>query len=172
MTVGSQQLDPWSEAGSARQFRNQQREAVSGSSGKTPEIDVSQPDRTVLIHGIRESTTALDLLQAVTEATYHRIERIVGMLGEDGRGTPKLIVSGSAVKSASSLERLANVLGRAIYPNGEPDPSMRGAAVFALEKLGYPIPEHKLINPVKPRKAAAREYAEARERQRRIEELL
>jgi gluconokinase len=129
-------------------------------------------DSTGTIHGIRQGTTALDLLQAITEATYHRIERIVELLCEDGHGTPKLIVSGGIAKSASGLERLANVLGRPVYPNDEPEPSMRGAAVFALEKLGYPIPAHKLINPVKPRKAAAREYADARERQRRIEELL
>ena len=49
---------------------------------------------------------------------------------------------------------------------------MRGAAVFALEKLGYPVPVQKLVNPVKPRKAAAQEYAVQRERQRRIEEML
>jgi gluconokinase len=128
-------------------------------------------DATGTIHGMRESTTALDLLQAVTEAVYHRIERIVETLSEDGHGTPKLIVGGSLAKSASCMERLANVLGRPVYPNGEPEPCIRGAAVFALEKLGYPIPEHKLINPVKPRKAAAREYADARERQRRMEEL-
>ena len=129
-------------------------------------------DATGTIHGIRQSTTAFDILQAITEAVYHRIGRALELLGEDGHGTPKIIVSGGIAKSAGSMERLANVLGRAVYPNDEPEPAMRGAAVFALEKLGYPIPEHKFIHPVKPRKAAAREYADARERQRRIEELL
>jgi len=129
-------------------------------------------DATGTIHGIRQGTTALDILQAITEATHHRIARALDLLGENGIGAQKLIVSGGITKSASAIERLANVLGHPIYPNGEPDTALRGAAVFALEKLGYPIPGHKLINPIKPRKAAAREYAEARERQRRIEELL
>jgi len=129
-------------------------------------------DATGTIHGIRQSTTALDLLQAITEATYHRIERIVELLDCAEHGTPKLIVSGGIQKSASSLERLANVIGRPIYPFDEPEASIRGAAVHALEKLGYPIPAHKLINPVKPRKAAAREYAAEREKQRRLESLL
>ena len=124
------------------------------------------------IHGIRQATTALDILQAVTEAVYHRIARALDVLGENGGGTPKLIVSGAITKSASAIERLANVLDRSVYANDEPEPAMRGAAVFALEKLGYPVPVQKLINPVKPRKAAAHEYAAARERQRRIEELL
>ena len=129
-------------------------------------------DATGTIHGIRQSTTALDILQAVTEATYHRIARALELLSDDGSAAPKIIVSGGITKCASAIERLANVLDRPIYPNDEPEPAMRGAAVFALEKLGYPIPEHKLSNPVKPRKSAAREYADARERQRRIEEAL
>ncbi len=129
-------------------------------------------DATGTIHGIRQSTTALDILQAVTEAAHHRIARALDALGADGAIAPKIIVSGAITKCASALERLSNVLDRAIYPNDEPEPALRGAAVFALEKLGYPIPAHKLSNPVKPRKAAAREYAEARERQRRIEEAL
>ena len=129
-------------------------------------------DATGAIHGIRQSTTALDILQAITEATYHRIERIVELLDCAEHGTPKLIVSGGIQKSASSLERLANVIGRSIYPFDEHEASIRGAAVFALGKLGYPIPEHKLINPVKPRKAAAREYAAERKKQRKLEALL
>ena len=124
------------------------------------------------IHGIRQSTTALDILQAITEATFHRIERIVELLACAEHGTPKLIVSGGIQKSASSLERLANVIGRPIYPCDEPEASIRGAAVHALGKLGYPIHEHKLINPIKPRKAAVREYAAEREKQRKLEALL
>ncbi|MEO6786171.1 MAG: FGGY family carbohydrate kinase [Chthoniobacteraceae bacterium] len=129
-------------------------------------------ETTGTIHGIRQCTTALDMLQAITEAAYHRIGRALEVLGENGNGASKLIVSGGIAKSASGVERLANVLGHPVYPCDEPEPSMRGAAVFALEKLGYPVPLQKLINPVKPRKAAAHEYAAERERQRRIEELL
>ncbi len=124
------------------------------------------------IHGVRQGTTALDILQAVTESLYHRIARALEVLGENGNGVPKLIVSGTNVKSPSCVERIANVLGHAIHPCDEPEPFMRGAAVFALEKLGYPVPVQKLVNPVKPRKAAAQEYAVQRERQRRIEEML
>jgi gluconokinase len=123
------------------------------------------------IHGIRQSTTALDILQAVTEATCHRIALVAELAG-DGHAAPKIIFSSDRLRSASALERIANVLGRPIYPSDEPEPASRGAAVFALEKLGYPIPPQKLINPVKPRKAAAREYAIERERQRKLEELL
>ena len=131
-----------------------------------------EEDTTGTIHGIREGTSALDILQAVTEAAYHRVARALEVLGENGNGAPKLIVSGTIAKSPSGVERLANVLGHPVYPCDEPEPSMRGAAVFALERLGFPVPSQKLIKPVKPRKAAAQEYADARERQRRVEEML
>jgi gluconokinase len=128
-------------------------------------------DSTGSIHGIRQSTTALDILQAVTEAACHRIALVVEMLS-DGNSAQKIILASGCQKSASAVERIANVLGRPIYRSDEPEPAIRGAAVFALEKLGYPIPAQKLISPIKPRKAAAREYAIERERQRRLEELL
>ena len=124
------------------------------------------------VHGIREATTALDLLQAITEATCHRIERVIELISPDGNTAPKLIVTGAIRKSPPGLDRLANVLGRPIYPCDEAWPSLRGAAVHALLRLGYPIPEPKLVNPVKPGKASAREYASAREKQRELEELV
>ena len=129
-------------------------------------------DATGAIHGIRQSTTALDILQALTEATYHRIALIYEMLAKDESTAPKLIVSGGIQKSPSSLQRLANVLGQPVYPNDEPEASLRGAAVFAIEKLGYPIAPRKLIHPIKPLKSIARPYAEARDRQRRLEALM
>ncbi len=129
-------------------------------------------DASGVVHGIRQGTTALDVLQAVTEAACHRVASALELLAGDGHGIPKLIASGDGVKSASAVERLANILGRPVYPCPEPEPLLRGAAVFALEKLGFPVPARKLINPVKPRLAAAHEYAAERERQRRIEEAL
>ena len=131
---------------------------------------IEEADGTV--HGIRQATTALDLLQAITESTFHRIGRIIELISPDGAPAPKLIVTGAIRKSAASLDRLANVLGRPIFPCDEADASLRGAAVHALQRFGYPIPDPRLINPVKPRKASAHEYAGARERQRDLEELL
>jgi sugar (pentulose or hexulose) kinase len=85
---------------------------------------------------------------------------------------PKIILTSERPKSSSALERVANILGRPIYRSDESEPAIRGAAIFALEKLGFPIPAQKLANPAKPRKAAAREYAIERERQRKLDELL
>ena len=129
-------------------------------------------DATGAIHGIRQSTTALDLLQAVTEATYHRIARISDLLLAGEKTPPKLIVSGGIQKSPAALQRLSNVLGQTLYPNDEPEASLRGAAIYALEKLGYPIPTSKFVHGVRPSPKCMRLYAAEREKQRRMEEAL
>jgi gluconokinase len=117
-------------------------------------------------------TTALDILQAINEATYHRIASISDILLADEKSAPKIIVSGGIQKSASALQRLCNVINQTVYPNDEPEASLRGAAVFALEKLGYPITQSKLTQGVRPSSKCARLYAAEREKQKRVEAAL
>ena len=125
---------------------------------------------TGVIHGLSASTTALDLLQAITEASYQRIARIGELVVSLEARAPKFIVSGGIQRSPSSLQRLADVLGQPVYPNDEMEASIRGGAIFALEKLGRTVPALALPKPVKPRARFAKLYAEARERQRALEE--
>jgi gluconokinase len=47
--------------------------------------------------------------------------------------------------------------------------SIRGAAIFALEKLGYAAPDASLGRSVKPRPKYAKLYAAERERERALE---
>lgn len=122
-----------------------------------------------IIHGVSINTTALDLLQAITEASYHRIARIGELVIAVEPRAPKFIVSGGIQRSPAALQRLADVLGLPVYPNDEMEASIRGAAIYALEKLGQPAPEIVLSKPVKPRTRYAKDYAEARERQRALE---
>jgi gluconokinase len=112
------------------------------------------------------------MLQAITEATYHRIANISELLSSGEKSAPKLIVSGGIQKSASALQRLSNVLGQTVYPNDEPEASLRGGAVYALEKLGYPIPQSKLSQSVRPSGKCTRLYAAEREKQKRLETAL
>ena len=127
---------------------------------------------TGVIHGISQSTTALDLLQAITEASYQRIARIAELVMSVEPRPPKFIVSGGIRHSPSALQRLADVLGQPVFPNDEMEASIRGAAIYALEKLGRPAPALVLPKPVKPRARYAKMYAEARERQRTLEEAV
>ena len=126
-------------------------------------------DATGAIHGLRQHTSALDLLQAITEASYHRLARIAELVLAGEKTAPKIIVSGGIQRSPTALQRLADVLGRPIHPNDEMEASLRGAAVFALEKLGIPVPAAAFGKAVKPRLTYARLYAAEREKQRALE---
>ncbi len=124
------------------------------------------------ILGITQSTTAIDLLQAITEATYHRIAQIAESLTGKSANPPKYFVSGGIQHSKSALQRLADILNQPLHPNPEPEASIRGAAVFAMEKLGMPIEPLPVLAPLRPRKAIAQRYEEARVRQVALERLL
>jgi gluconokinase len=81
-------------------------------------------------------------------------------------------VSGGIHHSPSALQRLANVLGRPVYASSEPEASLRGAACFAMEKLGMKPHAPKLGKAIRPRRDATRAYAQARAKQIRLESLL
>ena len=127
-------------------------------------------DAVGVIHGISQHTTAMDLLQAITEASYHRIARIGELVMAVEPRPPKFIVSGGIQRSPSALQRLADVLGQPVYPNDEMEASIRGAAIRTLECLGYPAPALVLPKPVKPRPRFATLYAGARAQQRILED--
>ena len=133
--------------------------------------------------GIRQATTALDLTQAIQEATFYRLAAIAEALtarqlndaavtfNGEGDGL-KWIVSGGILHSGSALRRLANVLGSPVYANPEPEASLRGAAVFALEKLGIePVSQEETVA-VQPDESVHVRYVEEMERQAKLERLL
>jgi gluconokinase len=124
------------------------------------------------VHGITQSTTAVDLLQAITEATYQRIAQIADLVVAQTPETPKFFVSGGIQHSQTALQRLADVLNHPLYANPEPEASIRGAAVFAMEKLGLPIAPLPVPKPLRPRKQYAHQYLAARRRQTELESLL
>jgi gluconokinase len=64
------------------------------------------------------------------------------------------------------------VLNQPLHANPEPEASIRGAAVFAMEKLGMPIAPLPILPPLRPRKMVAQRYALDRERQAALERLL
>jgi len=122
--------------------------------------------------GITQATTALDLLQALQEATYHRLTQIGEGVEKAAQRKLSFIVSGGIQKSPGALQRLANVLGRPVYASSEPEASLRGAACFAMEKLGMKVPAPKMGSVIRPDAKAARAYAKARHQQTRLEKLM
>lgn len=124
------------------------------------------------IVGLTQHTTSIDLIQAITEGSYQRLARIAELVLAEEKAAPKFIVSGGIQRSAQAIQRLADVMGQPLYPNDEMEASIRGAAIYVLEKLGLPIPDVKLGKPIKPRSTFAKLFAERRERQRQLEGLI
>jgi len=122
------------------------------------------------IAGMSFATTALDLLQALTEAPYQRLAQIADLLA--GRSEIQIVVSGGIRQSPESLQRLADVLGRPLRACVEPEASLRGAAVFAAERLGERVTPLRSGKLYRPRAAAAEGYAQARQRQIALEKTL
>lgn len=120
-----------------------------------------------VILGLRQSTDALDILQAVTEGFYLRLARIAEMIAGDRQ--PKWVVGGGILKSRSALKRLANVLGRPVLANPEPEASLRGGAIYALEKLGSPIVDLRYGGSVLPAPDVQAAYEKERARQAALE---
>ncbi len=122
-----------------------------------------------VVVGITQATTALDLLQTLQEATYHRLAQIADFLEKKLKRKLTFIVSGGLQRSPNSLQRLANVLGRTVYPSSEPEASLRGGALFALEQLGLTPKQPLPHSAVRPQPAPARAYVRARLRQIQLE---
>ncbi len=134
-------------------------------------------DLSGVVQGFSQNTTALDLLQATTEAVFHRLALIadLSLTGDsDPQPATEIIVSGGILKGSGLLQRLADVLGRAVRPSLEPEASLRGAAVYALEKMGagknVQSDLRRLAGPsIRPRPRYAVRYARERARQQTLE---
>jgi gluconokinase len=123
-----------------------------------------------VVVGITQSTTALDMIQSLQEATYHRLAQIAELVEKSVGRRLTIIVSGGIRHSNQSLQRLANVLGRPVHPSPEPEASLRGAALFVLEQLGHRPSDIVAGKPFRPSPAAIRAYAAARARQVQLEQ--
>lgn len=123
------------------------------------------------ISGLTYATTALDLLQALTESSCHRLAQITDELAR-GRDRLDITVSGGIRHSSASMQRLANVLGRPLRACPEPEASLRGAAVSVAERLGFRVKPLRPGRLFRPQLRAARAYAKARELQVALEQTM
>jgi gluconokinase len=118
------------------------------------------------ISGLTQATTALDLLQALTESSYHRLAQIADLLEPiPKKKSLEIVVSGGIQKSIVALQRLTDVLGRPTRISHEAEASLRGAAVYAWQRLGHTVPAMPKGKVLRPHPKLAKAYAEARLRQ-------
>jgi gluconokinase len=122
-----------------------------------------------VVMGLTQASSAIDILQALQEATFHRLAQIAAEIEKAVKRKLAFIVSGGIHRSPSALRRLANILGRPVYVSREPEASLRGAACFVLEKLGSHPSRLQLHGAIRPDPQTARAYQKARERQMQLE---
>jgi gluconokinase len=116
-----------------------------------------------VIAGLTLATTAADIQRALLDAVYGRLADIAEPLG-----ARRYVVSGGLAQVPAEVQRLANALDREVEVCREPEASLRGAEVFALERLGVrvpPLPAGRVLRPTG-------DWRAARARQRTLERLL
>jgi sugar (pentulose or hexulose) kinase len=100
------------------------------------------------IVGLNHSTDGAAIFRAAMCATFYRLADILELLQQTSGPAKQIIVSGGVLRSKPSLRLLADSLGCDIYVSAQKEASLRGAAVYVLEKLGYattPLPKPKLV---------------------------
>ncbi len=119
------------------------------------------------IEGVTFETTALDLRQAALEGVAFRFVEVAELMPE----VEEVVATGGALLHDEDwLQIMADALARPIRVSTVEEASLRGAAVFALERLGESPPPAPLGRSVEPRPDRAPAYRSARERQRRLYE--
>jgi gluconokinase len=90
------------------------------------------------VTGVTPSTTAVDLAQAFLEAAVCGLADAVDALGESVGRPLELVGSGRALASSAAWRQLvADATGRPLTPSLVEEASARGAAVAALQGLGW-----------------------------------
>ncbi|HEY2372003.1 MAG TPA: gluconokinase [Gaiellaceae bacterium] len=127
------------------------------------------PDATGTITGLTFATTAADIRQAALEGVGFRFAAIAELMPE----IEEIVATGGALaKDNRWVQVIADALARPVTVSGITEASLRGAAVAALERTGYEVPEAPLGEVFSPREERAEAYRSARERQQRLYEEL
>ena len=90
-----------------------------------------------VIHGVRVSTTGLDILQAFMESVAYRFSLVADLLRDEMTDDRVFIAGGGALtNSAWWLQTMADVLKAEVHVPAEEQATSRGAAILALSALG------------------------------------
>jgi gluconokinase len=121
------------------------------------------------IHGLTFATTPLDIRQAAYEGVAFRFAAIADLLPD----VREVVATGGGLQHDRDwIQIMADALARPVTVSGVPEASLRGAAVFALERLGHAAAEAPVAEVVEPRSDRADAYRAAREEQQRLYDAL
>ncbi|MEN3370563.1 MAG: gluconokinase [Verrucomicrobiota bacterium] len=124
------------------------------------------------IVGLSQASSAAEILRGTTCAVYYRLAEILALIEGATSPAKAIIVSGGIVRSKPSLCLLADALGRDLLISPEAEASLRGAAVYVLEKLGQkrsPLRKAKIVH---HDRSLAKKHRLRREQQITLENML
>ena len=121
--------------------------------------------------GLNQASSAAQLLRATTSAVYYRLGEILDLIESAAGRSKEVIVSGGILHSRASLRLLADALGRDLHVSSELEASLRGAAVYVLEKLGCKLAPLRKGNIARHDRILAKKHRIRRERQVALEKL-
>jgi gluconokinase len=122
-----------------------------------------------VIAGLTFETTPLDLRQAAYEGVAFRFAAIAELLPE----LQEVVATGGGLlHDPDWIQIMADALARPVTVSAVPEASLRGAAVFALERHGHDAGEAPTSGVAHPREDRAEAYRSAREAQQRLYDAL
>jgi gluconokinase len=121
------------------------------------------------IAGLTFETTPLDIRQAAYEGVAFRFAAIADLLS-DVREV--VATGGGLLHDRNWVQIMADALARPVTVSAVPEASLRGAAVFALERQGHEVEEAPTSGVVEPRPDRAEAYRAAREAQQTLYDAL
>ena len=123
------------------------------------------PRATGAVTGLTFDVDAADLSQAALEGATYRLAEIADRLPQ----VTEIVATGHALlESEAWIQLCADVFGRPVTASAVPEGSARGAAVYALERLGAEPEDAPFGRTYEPNLARTEVYAAARERQREL----
>jgi gluconokinase len=124
------------------------------------------------IVGLMQATSAKDIFRTTTTSVFNRLAQIIKLTKSVTGRADRVIVSGGVIRSTSTLQILADTIGRDIEVPPVTEASLRGAAVYALTNLSCspaPLRRGRTIRH-NPKLAAAHRLRQ--QRQIELEKLL
>jgi gluconokinase len=129
------------------------------------------------IIGMSLSTEPIDILRASLEAVAYRFAAIYDRLHEEVPRGARIIASGGGIlHSPVWTQMMADVIGVPVVASAVPEASSRGAALLALQALGYITDLNEIPAPLgsvcEPDQTNHQLYQRGRQRQQRLYDLL
>lgn len=127
------------------------------------------PDAKGVVSGLTFDITPLDLRQAALEGVAFRFAAIAELLPD----LEEVVATGHALLADPDWAQIvADALARPLHVSAVAEASLRGAAVAALERHGIEAAPGAVDRTLEPRADRADAYRWARDRQRRLYEVL